>query len=114
MMVKDMVVSSNDSQYFTSKKKTPGSGRREWREYAAGWGSGIINITVTFPINKTMFRQQLHGISAWDAASQLRREGLLSLYRLDFTNINSPLTLIINLFPEVFCLPYCRRARVLL
>jgi len=28
-----------------------------------------------------MFRQQLHGISAWDAASQLRREGLLSLYR---------------------------------
>jgi len=78
-MVKDMVVSSNDSQYFTSKKKNPGT--REWREYAAGWGSGIINITVTFPINKTMFRQQLHGISAWDAASQLRREGLLSLYR---------------------------------
>ena len=77
-----MVVSSNDSQYFTSKKKNH-AGTREWREYAAGWGSGIINITVTFPINKTMFRQQLHGISAWDAASQLRREGLLSLYRFD-------------------------------
>ena len=28
-----------------------------------------------------MFRQQLHGISAWDAASQLRAEGILSLYR---------------------------------
>jgi len=53
----------------------------EWREYAAGWGSGIINISLTFPVNKTMFRQQLHGISAWDAASQLRAEGILSLYR---------------------------------
>ena len=91
-MVKDMVVSSNDSQYFTSKKKNPGT--REWREYAAGWGSGIINITVTFPINKTMFRQQLHGISAWDAASQLRREGLLSLYRLE--RLNNHFALIIK------------------
>ena len=53
----------------------------EWREYAAGWGSGIINISLTFPVNKTMFRQQLHGISAWDAASQLRAEGILCLYR---------------------------------
>ena len=53
----------------------------EWREYAAGWGSGIVNIALTFPVNKTMFRQQLHGISAWDAASQLKAEGIVSLYR---------------------------------
>jgi len=54
---------------------------REWREYVAGWGSGLINISVTFPINKTMFRQQLHGISAWEAFLQLKSEGLIQLYR---------------------------------
>lgn len=53
----------------------------EWREYFAGWGSGIVNICVTFPVNKTMFRQQLHGISALSAFKQLRSEGLLNLYR---------------------------------
>ena len=46
----------------------------EWREYVAGWGSGIVNIGVTFPVNKTMFRQQLHGISALEAFRQLRSE----------------------------------------
>jgi len=54
---------------------------REWREYVAGWGSGIVNICITFPVNKTMFRQQLHGISALGAMNQLRGEGLLNLYR---------------------------------
>lgn len=47
----------------------------------AGYGAGVMNIMITFPINKTMFRQQLHGISALDAVNQLRREGLFSLYR---------------------------------
>lgn len=51
------------------------------REYLAGWGSGIINICITFPVNKTMFRQQLHGISALSAFRQLKSEGLLTLYR---------------------------------
>lgn len=74
-------MSSNSRECFSSDKVYPKGPAREWREYAAGWGSGIINITLTFPINKTMFRQQLHGISAWDAASQLRAEGILSLYR---------------------------------
>jgi len=36
---------------------------------------------MTFPINKTMFRQQLHGISALEAVNQLKREGMISLYR---------------------------------
>ena len=26
--------------------------------YVAGWGSGIVNICVTFPVNKTMFRSK--------------------------------------------------------
>ena len=71
--------------------------------YVAGWGSGIVNICVTFPVNKTMFRfkiiqnqmnwvcaecifdilkhsrQQLHGISALSAFKQLRSEVLAAL-----------------------------------
>jgi len=81
MMVKENLMSTNSSERRTSDKKYPGGPTREWREYAAGWGSGIVNIALTFPVNKTMFRQQLHGISAWDAASQLRAEGIVSLYR---------------------------------
>merc|ERR1712130_858845 len=60
---------------------TAAPAQAEWREYVAGWGSGIVNICVTFPVNKTMFRQQLHGISALSAFKQLRSEGLLNLYR---------------------------------
>merc|ERR1719245_1771105 len=81
MMVKDNLVSANSRKCFSSDKKYPKGKALEWREYAAGWGSGIVNIGLTFPVNKTMFRQQLHGISAWESASQLRAEGLLSLYR---------------------------------
>lgn len=28
-----------------------------WQEFACGWGAAFINITVTYPINKVMFRQ---------------------------------------------------------
>ena len=51
------------------------------REFVCGWGAGVINITVTFPINKIIFRQQLHGIKTGRAFSELRNEGLLHLYR---------------------------------
>lgn len=89
MMTKGIGVSSNhNSVHCTECYGSPmgqrafaSSPTREWREYVAGWGSGIINISVTFPINKTMFRQQLHGISAWEAFSQLKAEGFFHLYR---------------------------------
>lgn len=29
----------------------------DYREVMCGWGSAIINITVTYPINKIIFRQ---------------------------------------------------------
>ncbi|XP_071542135.1 mitochondrial nicotinamide adenine dinucleotide transporter SLC25A51 isoform X2 [Panulirus ornatus] len=51
------------------------------REFVCGWGAAFINITVTFPMNKLMFRQMLHGISTASAANQLRREGFKNLYR---------------------------------
>ncbi|XP_043225666.1 mitochondrial nicotinamide adenine dinucleotide transporter SLC25A51-like isoform X2 [Amphibalanus amphitrite] len=51
------------------------------REFFCGWGAAFINITITFPINKVMFRQMLHGVSMWSALGQLRGEGMFFLYR---------------------------------
>lgn len=28
-----------------------------WKEFACGWGAAFINVTVTYPINKMIFRQ---------------------------------------------------------
>ena len=50
-------------------------------EFICGWGAAFINICVTFPINKAIFRQQLHGISGRRAIRQLRKDGLQYLYR---------------------------------
>ena len=47
MMVKEAPASRNTPEW---------GARLEWREYMAGWSSGMLNITITFPINKTMFR----------------------------------------------------------
>ena len=52
-----------------------------YQDYLCGWGAAVINITATFPVNKVMFRQQLHGISVKSAIRQLHKEGLLNLYR---------------------------------
>ena len=53
----------------------------EWREYLGGWGAAVINIFVTFPVNKTVFRQVVHGISMTDALHQLKKEGYFYIYR---------------------------------
>lgn len=51
------------------------------REFLCGWGAALINICTTFPINKIMFRQMVHGVRATSAINQLRREGLGTLYK---------------------------------
>ncbi|KAK7474894.1 hypothetical protein BaRGS_00033849 [Batillaria attramentaria] len=51
------------------------------QEFICGWGAAFINITSTFPINKAIFRQQLQGISGYQAMQQLSSEGLRHLYR---------------------------------
>lgn len=53
----------------------------DWRTFACGWGAAFINITVTYPIYKTIFRQMLHGISIAPAFRQIRSEGWFYLYR---------------------------------
>lgn len=51
------------------------------REFVCGWGSAVINITVTYPINKIIFRQILDGVPASAAIRQLKQEGVSLLYR---------------------------------
>ena len=50
-------------------------------EFMCGWGAAFVNISVTFPINKIMFRQQLYGVRTLKAIGQLRKEGLTHIYR---------------------------------
>ncbi|XP_059174395.1 mitochondrial nicotinamide adenine dinucleotide transporter SLC25A51-like [Physella acuta] len=59
-----------------ASKKMPREG-----EFICGWGAAFINICVTFPINKAIFRQQLHGISGFGAVHQLKKDGIRFLYR---------------------------------
>ncbi|XP_068596543.1 solute carrier family 25 member 51b [Brachionichthys hirsutus] len=51
------------------------------KHYAFGYIAAFTNIVVTFPIQKVLFRQQLHGVSVTEAFLQLRRDGLRNLYR---------------------------------
>ena len=51
------------------------------KPYGCGSIASLINIMVTFPIQKVMFRQQLHGVLASEAVRQLQREGVRTLYR---------------------------------
>lgn len=52
-----------------------------WKEFACGCGAAFVNIGITYPIYKMIFRQMLHGVRISSAFSQLRHEGLLYLYR---------------------------------
>jgi hypothetical protein len=52
-----------------------------WLEYAAGGGAAVTAILATFPVNKVMFRQQVHAIGARAAAKQIKHEGVGHLYR---------------------------------
>lgn len=54
---------------------------KEYEEFICGWGSAFINIMITFPINKVMFRQMLHGVDSQHAIRQLKKEGAHFLYR---------------------------------
>lgn len=56
-------------------------GAFQWEEFACGCGSAFVNICVTYPIYKIIFRQMLHGVPIGSALSQLRHEGLGFLYR---------------------------------
>ena len=53
----------------------------DYREYVCGWAAAFVNINVTFPISKMIFRQMLHGVETKSAIKMLHTEGLRYLYR---------------------------------
>ncbi|KPI93512.1 Mitochondrial carrier triple repeat protein 1 [Papilio xuthus] len=52
-----------------------------WKEFACGGGSAFCNILISYPLNKLIFRQMMHGVEATLALNQLQKEGLTYLYR---------------------------------
>ncbi|XP_035659822.1 solute carrier family 25 member 51-like [Branchiostoma floridae] len=56
-------------------------GKDDMQGFVCGWGAAVINTVVTFPVNKLMFRQQLHGMRLHKAFKQMQSEGLRHLYR---------------------------------
>ena len=68
------MVGTLHTQCVVFKKRRPD-------EFVCGAVASLVNIAVTFPLNKIMFRQQVHGIRLPRAFKQVRREGLVYLYR---------------------------------
>ena len=54
---------------------------RHTKEFVCGGGAAVINIIITFPPNKLMFRQQLYGLSVVDSFRSMTQEGWHKLYR---------------------------------
>ena len=55
--------------------------RKDLKEFVSGWSAAFVNILITFPINKVMFRQMAYGVKAKSAVSQFKGENLLYIYR---------------------------------
>lgn len=51
------------------------------REFVCGWGAAFVNISLTYPIHKIIFRQMLHGVRISESYNQIRKEGIIFLYR---------------------------------
>ena len=63
---------------------SPESGQndeRDWPDFVCGAGAAAVNILVTFPAYKVMFRQQVEGLKFRKALQQVLREGVSNLYR---------------------------------
>lgn len=55
--------------------------KNDLKEFVSGWSAAFVNILITFPINKVMFRQMAYGVKAKSAVSQFKGENLLYIYR---------------------------------
>lgn len=61
--------------------ESPLLGDHHSKHYVCGSIAALTNVMATFPIQKVLFRQQLHGVRAIEAIQQLQRDGLRNLYR---------------------------------
>lgn len=57
------------------------SWKDHFREFVCGGGAAFCNITISYPLNKIIFRQMMHGVHSQIALNQLRDEGIVFLYR---------------------------------
>lgn len=55
--------------------------KNDLKEFLCGWSAAFVNILITFPINKVMFRQMAYGVKAKNAVSQFKGENILYVYR---------------------------------
>uniref|UniRef100_V9IJ61 Mitochondrial carrier triple repeat protein 1 n=1 Tax=Apis cerana TaxID=7461 RepID=V9IJ61_APICE len=53
----------------------------DFKEFVCGWGAAVINVSITFPINKIIFRQILEDVPVNTAFQQISREGIRLIYR---------------------------------
>ena len=65
------IVSEPDNLSGRPRSPMITSGHNWSRPWICGLGSGVCDILLTFPINKLMFRQQLNGYTATNAARSL-------------------------------------------
>jgi len=68
------IVSEPDNLSGRPRSPMITSGHNWSRPWICGLGSGVCDILLTFPINKLMFRQQLNGYTATNAARSLIEE----------------------------------------
>lgn len=73
--------SSTTTNTTSTETSAPPSSHGQAEDFICGGVASFVNVCVTFPINKVMFRQQVHGIRFFKALKQLHREGLVNLYR---------------------------------
>ncbi|KAF5287556.1 hypothetical protein FQA39_LY15885 [Lamprigera yunnana] len=57
------------------------SSKVHYKDFFCGWGAACISITITYPINKLIFRQILSSSSVYTALKEMYHEGIFQLYR---------------------------------
>ena len=68
------------SAHSTILKKQSRISRR-YKEFLCGACASMVNTSITFPISKLIFRQQIYGLTTASAVDQVYSEGARRLYR---------------------------------
>lgn len=64
-----------------SKEEENVTPKYNWRVSACGLGAAFINILITYPMQKTIMRQMIHGFGLWTAIRHIGKDGVFYLYR---------------------------------
>ena len=74
-------VSTTTTNAITTENQPSLTSHRRAEDFICGGVASFVNVCVTFPVNKVMFRQQYHGFRIFRAMQELRIEGFVNLYR---------------------------------